>query len=98
MRKVWGKFLVNDATETPNIMGLDILRQVGIVINGQKGTWNFEKSDTREKVTEEKAGEHFVELGDKIFQTVEITGPDHKREVMTKTSPEELKQEEHKSS
>ena len=35
MKKVWGKFLVHDVTETPNILGMDILHQAGMMIYGR---------------------------------------------------------------
>ena len=38
MEMVHRKFLINGTSDTPNIMGLDILREAGIVINGRDGT------------------------------------------------------------
>ena len=75
MKTVQGKFLINDASEILNIMGLDILSKAEIVINGQDGTWKFENFSYLEAARDQKTKEHFVELGDNIFQTIEIAKP-----------------------
>ena len=74
METVCGIFLISDMSDTPNIMGLDILSKAGIIISGRNGTWKFKKNKNKENrlLKETKMKEEFVELRDQIFQTVEI--------------------------
>ena len=78
-------------SDTTNIMGLDILSKAGIKINGQDGTWKFKKNKNKENrlLKEPKMKEEFMELGDQIFQTVEIA-KDKKLKINDKSSSTDI--------
>ena len=92
METICGKFLINDMSDTPNIMGLDILSKTEIIISGRDGIWKFKKNKSKEDrlMKELKMQEDFMELGDKIFQTVDIAKNDKSRINVNSSSAEIL--------
>ena len=76
MESVHGSFYVNSLSNTPNILGIDILQKARMIIDVKGGAWSFgdDSSIKQHAAKGQEKNQKFIELEDNIFQTIQLAG------------------------